>query len=128
MLTWNLFHIVKKVHTQTEKGKVRYPFGQNLKRLQPHFDSALEWIRSDKLDHDWDGDEIPYGDREFVKRFDTYLKEEVVEFEPYYFPEALSEFIDGITGNEEPILALLYKENEPAKKEQEVAPPPPEPS
>jgi hypothetical protein len=118
MIAWNLYHAVSKVHKDTQKGSVLYPFGRNLTRLQASFDACMEWIKADKLDHKWKGDTLPFSDKAFVTRFNNYLNTEVTEFEPYRFDgKEVMSLIDGITGEEERIISLLYIGNEVESKE-----------
>jgi hypothetical protein len=118
---WQTYPILDLVYKHSPSGKLRYAVKQNAKNLAPHYESCMEWIRSDKLDHKWEGDAIPFGDKEFVARFETFLLEEKVEFEPYRFSESLMEFADGITGEQENALAWLFTENAPKEPATEVA-------
>ena len=115
LLGWNLFHIIKKALGTTTKGAARYPLGQNLKRLQVHYESAIDWIKNDKIDFKWDGDFAP-SDADFQSRFDAFLKDERIEFEPYRFKDSVMEFVDGINADEEALISILFIGNEPDKQ------------
>lgn len=113
---WQALPILTALHTNSESGKLRYASKQNIKGLAPHYESCMEWIRSDKLDHKWEGDNIPFDSKDFVARFEDYLLAEMVDFEPYRFPEELMRFADGITGTQENAIAWLFTENAPTKQ------------
>jgi hypothetical protein len=126
-IVWQSYPILDKLYADSTSGKLRYAAKQNAKRMASDHESCMEWIRSDKLDHKWEGGAIPFEDKEFVARFETYLLEEKVEFEPYVFSEDLMQFADGITGAQENTIAWLFAENQPKKEEasaEEVEAPP----
>jgi hypothetical protein len=113
---WQTLPVLNVIYKESTSGKLRYAAKQNAKGLEPHYESCMEWIRSDKVDHKWEGDAIPFSDKAFIGRFEDYLLEEMVEFTPYYFTEGLMEFADGITGDQENMVSWLFSENKPEEK------------
>lgn len=121
ILTWNTHAVLDQLYSVCKSGKLRYCLKENLKGLAVPRESINEWLRSDKMDFpkDWDGDLIPFGNEVFKARFEDYLKNEVVDFEPYYFSEKLMEFADGIDGTQEMQLSWLFTENKPKQETKE---------
>lgn len=110
---WQAHPVLNKIFGTTKFGKLRYAVKQNAKRMADHFDSILEWVRSDKLDHKWEGDNIPFEDKAFLERFEEYLLNERGTFDPYYFPEEWMQHADDINGFDEINVAWLFEENKP---------------
>lgn len=120
---WQTLPILNELYASSTSGKLRYAVKQNAKGLASHHESCMEWIRNDKLDHKWEGDAIPFDDKDFVARFEEYLLSEMISFEPYRFSEELMQFADGITGVQEAALAWLFTENAPKAETKDTPPP-----
>ena len=114
---WQTYPVLNLIYQGSTSGKLRYAAKKNARKMQDHHEDIMEWIRGDKLDHSWEGDNIPFGDKAFIDRFEKYLLETVEEFEPHYFPEDLMQYADGITGEQENAVSWLFEENKPEKEE-----------
>lgn len=114
---WHSYPVLNKVFGSTKFGKLRYAVKQNAKRMADHYESIIEWARSDKMDHGWEGDNLPIEDKAFIGRLEEYLLKEKGSFEPYYFPEEWMQHADDINGHEEVALSWLFEENKPKEKE-----------
>lgn len=113
---WQSYPILNLIYANSSSGKLRYVVKKGARKMQEYHEDIMEWIRSDKLDHGWEGDAIPFKDKDFIARFEDYLLETRVEFEPHYFSEELMQFADGITGEQENAIAWLFEENRPEEK------------
>ena len=110
---FNAKPVLEKAYINSSYGKLKYATKKNLRKFEPHFEDTLEWLKADALDNDWDAEgPLPLQDENFRIRFETYLKENTAEIEPFKINESYLQHLDGITGAEEMIIEWLISEEE----------------
>ena len=103
--------ILEKAYMNSTYGKLRYAAKKNLRKLEPHFEDTVEWLRADALDNKWDAEgPLPLQDEDFRNRFEEYLSTNVVDIEPFKIKESHLEHLNCISGAEETAIGWLIEE------------------
>lgn len=121
IIIWQSKPVFEKVFTNATNGKLRYAAKKNLRMLEPLFGDIIEWINGDKEEHGWEplGNGFPDSSDAFYKRFESFLLNEKVEYEPYTFSEELMQTVDGLTGVDEMLISFVFEENQVEEGEEE---------
>ena len=105
--------VLEKAYMQSGFGKLKFAIKRNLRQFETHFEDVLEWLKSDAMDNDWDQNGfLPLQEKDFRDRFESFLKSNVVEIEPFYIPESYLEYLDGVTGAEEMVIGWLIEKED----------------
>ena len=113
IVIFNANGILERLHSASTVGKVKYAIRRNLRRMSDCMEDISSWLRSDSEDNGWDlGGALPSEDMGFRERFETFLRNETYEIEPYLIPERYTETFDGITGEEEKMILWLIDNDE----------------
>lgn len=116
---WQTAPVLNKLYENTTNGKLRHAAKRNARPMSSTYEDIMQWVRDDMKENEIEGDKLPFDDKGFMERFETFLIEEKVEFEPYLFSEDLMQYADGITGTQENELSWLFTENQPKDEPEE---------
>lgn len=119
---WAIYPILDRIYKNgTTNGRLLRRLRHNVKQLGPFWNDILTFLEGDAKEHDWVYPEtlggLPTHDAGFIERFANMLREGDLDYEPYYFSEALLDHIEGITGEDIERISWLFEENKPAEKE-----------
>jgi hypothetical protein len=121
-IIWQAKPVFEKMFANATNGKLRYAAKKNLRMLEPLFGDIIEWINGDKEEHEWEplANGFPDTSDDFYKRFESFLINEKVQYEPYIFSEELMQTMDGLTGLDEMLISFVFAENQEEEEEEEV--------
>ena len=102
--------ILDRIYLASTLGRLRYGVKKNLRYIEPHWEDISEWLLADALDNGWEKNgPLPISDTAFISRFESFLKENKAEMEPFKINEEDLQHVDVISGEEENTIDWLLK-------------------